>query len=466
MYLAEKAFNLYQKSLDSGELDLASLYLLNAITHDPILKFAQAYIDLINKYPKEKQADMVDRASNILSAAALQGDPDNIKQIGDIQAKLLELIRPTEQEQEIQQDSLNSVDQFYAEFKWDYLKENGSINDIEIIHAKSNALRKLIDEEPLSINVQKRLETEFQETLSFLEYLAKKDSIEIQTKECSELLDENTNFHNEMIEAKLQQIRSFINQLWLINIEGIIPKGKYIKLITEMSEEASKQEKKFLDKISVQPYNKLNNAIQSYFDSIKKSLLDNFSNSNNHSISSAWIVDKLGNVTTKDFSKISFDDLKEIIEALHFEKGIEKNHFFSTLLKEGKKIQLDLSTEISSIRSRDYYNKILELANQLNEILHVLEKKRYAVYQQYCAHLCKKALQSYHDTTWVSEKDASEILSKHKIAEIDESLLSPECAEIYHAARNMLKEKLDKKDSRIDFQVTCVTSDKITLENF
>ena len=124
------------------------------------------------------------------------------------------------------------------------------------------------------------------------------------------------------------------------------------------------------------------------------------------------------------------------------------------------------SSVAQTLSSEKLSNSLSEVIKAVSKLGRDVEVERYAVYQRYCANLCAAAIKNFHDVTWVWEKDANKILKECKIANIDESLLSPECAEIYQSARGMLQGKLDKEDCRIEFQVACVNSPKIKLESF
>ena len=94
-----------------------------------------------------------------------------------------------------------------------------------------------------------------------------------------------------------------------------------------------------------------------------------------------------------------------------------------------------------------------------------IAKKRFAVYQKKVAELCRGAIKQFDSDIKVFESDAENYLEKYKIAEIDESLLSPEASAIFQQAKGLLVDKLSLS-KKASFQVKCVTGKKMKLEDF
>lgn len=65
----------------------------------------------------------------------------------------------------------------------------------------------------------------------------------------------------------------------------------------------------------------------------------------------------------------------------------------------------------------------------------------------------------------MSAKDAMKWLNNYRFAEVNESLLSPEAADIFRSIKFRLMEKLSKKD-KAAFDYKCIVSHKMKLEDF
>jgi hypothetical protein len=417
--LAKKAFELFQESLQNNQLELARLYLLNAVTHDPEQEYIEAYVSLIEKHPEKERYNVVNQVSNILSVAALQGKPENIPIILSVQEKLTSLADISLEAPQKNEPKEESLKDFYAEYAWDKIIAENKQIDPDFIKSRNIAMQTIIESEQLTVEEQNSFEKEFEYSLSYMEYLNKKQQFEENINLIQKKL-ENDNPFFVQIEALCKECRLLLDQLCILNIP-----------------------KELEGKNRCGEINNLNDLLSECEES-----LDERKNSPS--------VIKLCNEGRELCRELPFADSEPTLGKGGRTLFIEKIRDF---LVRTSSIAQTLSSEKLS-------NSLSEVIKAVSKIGREVEVERYAAYQRYCANLCASAIKNFHDVTWVWEKDANEILKKCQIANIDESLLSPECAEIYHSARGMLQEKLDKENCRIEFQVACVNSPKVKLESF
>ena len=418
--IAQRAFELFQDALQKNQLELARLYLLNAVTHNPEQNYIEAYVSLIEKHPDNERYNVVSQVSNILSVAALQGKPENIPTILDVQVKLAKIADASIDCPNQNEHKGESLNDFYSEYAWEKVIESNKQNDIEYVKARNIAMRTIIDSGELSTEEQTSFEREFELSLSYMEWLNKKLQLEENIKVLQTNIKSDEPFFVHM-EALCKECHILIDHLCMLNIPQQLKGESWHKQIDDLEALLRTCEQRIVEKKDTPAVIKLCNE---------------------------------GN----EISKVYFP-LTEPEPALG--KGC-KTEFIEKI----RDFLVRASSVAQTLTSEKLSQSLSEVIKTVSKLGREKEVERYAAYQHYSAKLCASAIKNFHNVTWVWEKDADKILIESKIANIDESLLCPECAEIYHSARGMLQEKLDKKDSRIDFQVACVTSPKIRLESF
>lgn len=418
--VAQKAFELFQDALQKNQLELARLYLLNAVTHNPEQKYIEAYVTLIEKTPKNERYNVVNQVSNILSVAALQGKPENIPLILTVQEELTKIADAsieTPNQNECKGEPLND---FYNEYAWEKIIESNKQNDIEYVKARNIAMRTIIDSGELSTEEQTSFEKEFELSLSYMEWLNKKSQLEENIKIIQTNINKDEPFFVHM-EALCKECHILIDHLCMLNIPQQLKNKNWHKQIDDLETLLRTCEQSLVEKKDTPTVIKLCNE---------------------------------GNEICREYFPLT-----EPEPALG--KGRKTEY-----IEKIRDFLVRASSVAQTLTSEKLSKSLSEVIKTVNKLGREKEVERYAAYQRYSAKLCAAAIKNFHNVTWVWEKDADKILTECKIANIDESLLCPECAEIYHSARGMLQEKLDKQASRIDFQVACVTAPKIQLESF
>lgn len=417
--LAKRAFELFQDSLQNNQLELARLYLLNAVTHNPEQEYIEAYVSLIEKHPEKERYNVVNQVSNILSVAALQGKPENIPVILSVQERLTALADASLEIPELNKQKEEPLNDFYAEYAWDKIIAINKQIDPEFIKARNIAMQTIIESGLLTVEEQNSFEKEFEQSLSYLECLNKRQQFELNINLIQKELENDKPFFVQ-IEALCKECRMLIDQLCILDVPKELKDINRYEEIDNLNELLLKCEQSLAER------------------------------------KSSPIVIKLCNEGREICGETPLANSEPALG-----KGGR-----TLLIEKIREFLVRTSSVAQTLSSEKLSNSLSEVIKAVSKLGREVEVERYAMYQRYCANLCAAAIKNFHDVTWVWEKDANKILRECKIANIDESLLSPECAEIYQSARGMLQGKLDKEDCRIEFQVACVNSPKIKLESF
>lgn len=417
--LAKRAFELFQESLQNNQLELARLYLLNAVTHNPEQEYIEAYVSLIEKHPEKERYNVVNQVSNILSVAALQGKPENIPVILSVQERLTALADASLETPELNKQKEEPLNDFYAEYAWDKIIAINKQIDPDFIKARNIAMQTIIESGLLTIEEQNSFEKEFEQSLSYLECLNKRLQLMLNINLIQKELENDKPFFVQ-IEALCKESRMLIDQLCILDVPKELKEKNRYEEIDNLNELLLKCEQSLAER------------------------------------KSSPIVIKLCNEGREICGEFPLANSEPAL-------GKGGRTLFIEKIRE---FLVRTSSVAQTLSSEKLSNSLSEVIKAVSKLGRKVEVERYATYQRYCANLCAAAIKNFHDVTWVWGKDANKILKECKIANIDESLLSPECAEIYQSARGMLQGKLDKEDCRIEFQVACVNSPKIKLESF
>ncbi len=215
--LAKKAFELFQESLQNNQLELARLYLLNAVTHNPEQEYIEAYVSLIEKHPEKERYNVINQVSNILSVAALQGKPENIPVILSVQERLTALADASLETSELKKQKEEPLNDFYAEFAWDKIIAINKQMDPDFIKARNIAMQTIIESGLLTADEQNSFEKEFEQSLSYLECLNKKQQFELNINLIQKELEKDKPFFVQT-EALCKECRMLIDQLCILDV--------------------------------------------------------------------------------------------------------------------------------------------------------------------------------------------------------------------------------------------------------
>lgn len=408
------AIEKYRECVKTNE-DLALVYLMNAITHDPKIAYLEEYVKLLSGMKGDVLDSALPQAYNILSMVALNGPADQVPDVQRLIARVqeLEFSSGTEGGQlDRQEGMIEEVWQEAKEFEWGSLVENGMMFDAKRMQAKSEALKQLLATGVLSDEDTERYVDELDQTQWQLNLIAILNEISDGVAQVREELSLATaNPHR--VSALMAQVANALSQLWCLRPEGPIPREELDEICDAKQELLRACEEPAQRLLSQKAYTQA----YEYYNKLLKSVDEDCNNSE------TWKIERC----------------QETIPLLQ-----------------------DL---VAQITYKEYRSRVLGLIKCIGDRITSFSRQRYAKYQKDMASYALDAIKKFDDTTVVLEKDVDEILKTCHIAEIDESILSPEAAGLFQFAKSMLVDKLGRV-KRAEFDMTCVTSTKIRLEQY
>lgn len=406
---AELAFEKYRAAKETGNAELARLYILNALTHDPKLKYLKAYVDDIKNAEADRES-LIEQASNLLSVAALNGSCEDIEEIQGLIRELQEL--DDSEASELDADDLDALEEIKAKlgkYSWQALKKSKGLADLRVLGEKIDVCKQALESGLLSDYEAERVLLEMTQAQTM-------QNVETSMTEVIRLVTivkEGPGSRGSQPKdlAALSQASGILSQLWTIADIGYCQREDYERRLRDVQAEYIQAE-----------------------DKVKKSI-------------SAAVVEKMSSVV-------------QALDGRDFNKCTNEIHAVQNAIKTVQ----DLMAQITYDESKVYAQNIVKkLVGRLEDVM----RARYAAYQKHVAELCVEALKGYEDENFVinGEDKAESLLKKYRIAEIDETQLSPEASSIYHAARDTIAAKFSAKH-KADFDYRCVVSGKISIEEF
>jgi hypothetical protein len=123
-----------------------------------------------------------------------------------------------------------------------------------------------------------------------------------------------------------------------------------------------------------------------------------------------------------------------------------------------------INNEFSGIYDQSIRLGLQEKIEKISVGLGRLNKERYQAYQANATEKCQDAFKKYKKWKVVSEKDAIDVFNEFKLATLKQELLIPEVAAIYNDILQKLYAEMSWQ-KRAEWEKTCATGEKLTLEN-
>ncbi len=411
---AEVAFEMYRKAIKGGDLELARIYLLNAITHDSRVEYLAEYVDFLKKNASPEDEEAYQQAYNIMSMAALNCHADDIAEIRQLIADLQSISMANAAEEanapEKESSELAQIERELETFSWPHLKKNGRLFSASVLADKAAALRQALGSGCLSDDQTKHYMDELEETQWQINLVSLKESLGSLFKSIEEETARVSNkISSSRINALMAQATSVLSQIWILANEGPLSERELREEQESMQEAFNKTEKVAQEVLS----QKTLELIKSKLKGIEKNLMS------------------IDSVSMR---------IKEVQLAVEYIQGL-----------------------LPQIVFEEHRTSVQSYLKRLSELIVSLSRMRYARYQARIAGLAQRALKKYDAMTMVFEADAINILEECEFCKVDESLLSPEAAGLFQFAKSTLVAKLDMV-KRVDFDYKCVVAKKFNLE--
>ena len=409
----EKAFKACIAAAAEGKTELARIYILNAITHKPAVRYLDEYVRLLASDDNDGWEDAFSQAYNILSMAALNGAVDDIDHIQTLIAKLqrVEAGRQTPPAANGGEGKPMGTElwmEIAKRYSWKLYRKSGDLFSTDKLQEKEAVLRQalesgVLDEVQTAAAIKEIRETQWQAG-----YLEARQAFENVIDATRQELEKERPIAPR-VGALMSQAAIALNQLWVLDAKG--PLGE-----KELLAEQQREQDRF-SALEPEAQCVLSEKYCSAISAVENRYVDN--------------------------PKKTFTRRMEV----HQQKIAKLQEILSHIPHE--KTRDDLAARIKV----------------LTEELAEFARKRFAAYQKMAADRALQAIRQFDDTTLVTKKDAETILSDCRLAEIDESLLSPEASAIFQSAKSMLAAKFNTVQ-RAEYEHKCVMTRKCRLEQF
>ena len=411
--IAEQAYELCQGAYKHKDHALARIYLLNAITHDTQLRYLKALVTLVKKTDYSERQDAARQALDVFSVALLQAPPDQVVQIRELMDEMQGICDDdlgTSSENEGDTAHANTTLNMEEElevFSWNNYRKNGWLFSAEKLQEKEAALKQALESGLLDDGKASEFFNELIQTQLQIGFCAAKSEFYESVKQVERELRKDKPLDHR-VAALMAKTANALNQMWSL------PNGPMSE-----SEIVSEQ-----------------NAVQAKFEDVEP-----------------------------DAQRVISEKAHEAIGDLESKYKDTLDEALTPRIELLQKKAVDLQELLPQMTYKPFRDEVVNRIKTTAEKITALTRQRLARYQQMAADYALKAIKSFDEMSVVFEKDAERMLTDCRLAEIDESLLSPEASALFQSAKSIVTAKLDVV-KRAEFDHKCVVSPKFKLEQF
>lgn len=427
--LSDKAYAYYAKVKEQGDRELARLYLVNAITHSPNIVYIRQYVDDLKREDDADREEILPQAMALLSQAALNGSPDDVVEIRQL-VESLQQEDVRDDAPEIIDDNSEKLKQAFLDFSWDRMERRDELFDLSRLAEKAEMLQKALESEVLSDDEAEdyaQMLKETQAQLNFASLCKEFDRIHEMVSMALLVQGEFDKIFKAQTIAGLQQLSSILSQLWTMKDDGPFSLNankcfkNRIKMMQLRFEEMEEKTQEFLGR--------------EVFDGM---------------------CAKIEEFNREDAG--CADNAKRESESLPTDKTWTKH------IQSGQKLIAEIRGALQQLPYKEHRDKLLADLDRIEKLVASWSVYRYARYQRIVADLCKKAVDKWNENTTVNKDEARGWLKDYKFTQIDESLLSPEAAGVFHDIKAKLANKFNSEEMA-EFEYHCIVDKKMKLES-
>lgn len=426
--LSKKAYAYYAEASKRGDLELSRLYLVNAITHSPDIAYIRQYVEDLKREEDVDREEILPQAMALLSQAALNGSPDDVVEIRQLVESLqqanLRKIEPDNTD-----DGPEKLKQIYLDFSWNKMEERGELFDLSRLAEKVEMLQKALETGVLSdadAADYARALKEAQSQMGFVSLCADFDRINELVKAGLNVKGNPDDNLNAQMVAALQQLSSILAQLWTTKDDGPY---------------ASDECRCFRSHIEVmqRKFNETEVHVQEF---LGRKIF--------------------GDIMLK-IEVFNHDDASCADVACRTTESLPADKTWTEHIQAGQKLMAEIRKAIQMLPYKSHREELEANLDRVEKLVSSWVIYRYARYQRIVADLCKGAIDKWNDNTTVNKDEARLWLNSYKFTQIDESLLSPEAAGVFHNIKAKLSNKFSSEEMA-DFEYHCIVDHKMKLE--
>ena len=263
---AGEAMKLAEKALAGNEIELAKIYLLNAINHMPYeIKYIEAYFQLLEKL--NPASEELKRFSDILDMSVFQIAPGDIQQIVYIKNTIMqkmEAMSIAEQKKsaEIYQESLAQKVASLVDGKLlmdKIIKRSGNVN-LDLLSARIETIRSLLDEDILDENEAGKWRAELSKANVVFQLAATLVNVDNATSKAEEGTAQNAPSKLELVTAQnqLQTANAMLAQVWTMDCS---PAPELLEKAKSYQGRITRIDAKIKEINSLPPYNEIKGLV-------------------------------------------------------------------------------------------------------------------------------------------------------------------------------------------------------------
>ena len=169
-------------------------------------------------------------------------------------------------------------------------------------------------------------------------------------------------------------------------------------------------------------------------------------------------------ITENILNKSGEEGYRKAMVTLDHAMSVEKTSYTNTInaIKEDIKIVQNLMPGIQSEKLQaELQTKFEGINGRIND----LQKQRYKAYQEWVLDNCDNAWRYYDEKTIFVDSEAIEMFESNEIAQIDQTLLSPEVSSTFNFILGKILNELPGK-ATFELERKMAQNSKKTLENF
>lgn len=409
---ANKAFSAFKSALKAGNVELARVLILNAITHCGSLEYLDAYVDFTIQNCEVDKEGALAKAYDILSMAALNGPVDDIEQIQLLINRLqeFEFSRESETGRHAHKDVVTQeVVEELESYSWENYRKCGWLFSEEKLQEKESGLKQalesgLLDDAKADEYFHELTEVQWQ--IAFcgtrLAFYDSEKETECELKKEAPL--------PQRVGALMAKTANALNQMWAFSIGGPLSESEFVEEL---------------------------NAAQAKFEAIEP-----------------------------EAQRILSEKAHNAVVSLEMKYRDVPGEMLTPRIELLQKKVVALQELLPQMTYKPYRDEVINRIKTEADKITLLTRLRFARYQQMAADRALQAIKTFDGTRIVWEKGAIQILDECRLAEVDESLLSPEAASMFQTAKSMLTAKITDKTKRAEYEHKCVVSPKFKLEQY
>lgn len=411
---AGEALKLAESTLAGNDIELAKIYLLNAINHMPYeIKYIEAYFQLLEKL--NPALEDLKRFSDILDMSVFQIAPGDIQRIVAMKNTIMqkvEAINIAEQEKSAKayQEALAQKVALLVDGRLSMeriIKRNGSVN-LDLLSNRIETIRNLLDEDILDESKAGKWRAELSKANVVFQLATTLVNVDNATSKAAEATAQVTPSKMDLITAQnqLQTANALLAQIWTMDCSPAME-------LLEMAK-----------------------AYQTKITAIDTK------------------IKELG-------SRPVFEEIKKLFEHIHYDYHQSQDRYTARIKRITSNVE-KIKEKLAEISDDKMQIEVLADLKKTREFLQDLARIRYNKYQKWALELLQECHRKYKSYNIVTDARGNTLFNSY-LLDINPALLSYDMQSLYNSISQKVYEKVEDKAAS---QITKGSHTCKSLEDF